>query len=241
MATRAQGRGPGALSQAATSPRPGGDPGVPRRAPQRDAVCRRQAPRRTILRQSGQSPPIVTPREVRTFSVTTPGPPTRAESVTPPHVRLEVCRDDRRNAHRRHTLDRRLEQRRVRSAAEGVREVLPRCEGQPRRMVEEVAGHHGSGLVPVAADELVVRARTWPGLGGVATHGEDLGLLRAAGVAWATVTSCAAPPARNAGAHWITQAAAVGQSEAATTPRPPRLAVPGSSESVPYQEPRPDH
>ena len=59
-------------------------------------------------------------------------------------------------------------------------------------MVEEVAGHHGSGLVPVAADELVVRARTWPGLGGVATHGEDLALLRAARVAWATETNCAA-------------------------------------------------
>ena len=60
-------------------------------------------------------------------------------------------------------------------------------------MVEEVAGHHGSGLIPAAADELVVRTRTWPGLGGVATHGEDLGLLRAARVEWATETSCARP------------------------------------------------
>ena len=43
-------------------------------------------------------------------------------------------------------------------------------------MVEEVAGHgDGSGLVPVETDELVVGGRTWRGLGGIATNGEDLG------------------------------------------------------------------
>jgi hypothetical protein len=38
-------------------------------------------------------------------------------------------------------------------------------------------------------------------------------------VVWATVTSCAAPPERNEGAHWITHEVALGQSDSATTPR----------------------
>lgn len=56
--------------------------------------------------------------------------------------------------------------------------------------------------------------------------------LRTALVAWVTWTSCAAPPARNDGAHWITHPAAVGQSDSATTPRPrasPRIATRAAS------------
>ena len=47
-------------------------------------------------------------------------------------------------------------------------------------------------------------------------------MLRTAELAitpWVTVTSWAAPPQRKDGAHWITHDAALGHSEAATTPR----------------------
>src|SRR5665811_1201487 len=93
------------------------------------------------LKQSGQNPFSVFSREDWTVSMTTPAPPTRAELETDVSFARRYKRDDRGNDVAAHEQDRRVERRGECSAAQGVREVLTRCEGDHVGIAEERAGN----------------------------------------------------------------------------------------------------